>query len=39
MLKGLAVDANKLPAASFDDRWSAMTTSTTGAPERMLADR
>lgn len=33
-LKGLAVDANKLPAASFDDRWSAMSTTTIGTPER-----
>ena len=24
LLKGLTVDANKLPAADFDDRWSAM---------------
>ncbi|MBR1234765.1 hypothetical protein [Bradyrhizobium sp. AUGA SZCCT0182] len=39
MLKGLEVDANKLPAASFDDRWFAMSTSTTGTPERTLADR
>ena len=39
MSKGLAVDANELPAASFDDRWSAMSTSTIGTPERTLADR
>ena len=37
MSKGLAVDANKLPAASFDDRWSALSTSTTGTPEHTLA--
>jgi hypothetical protein len=24
LLKGLTVDANKLPPADFDDRWSAM---------------
>ena len=24
LLKGLTVDANKLPTADFDDRWSAM---------------
>jgi hypothetical protein len=34
MLRGLTVDANKLPAASFDDRWSAMSSSTTDTPER-----
>jgi hypothetical protein len=32
--KGLAVDANELPAASFDERWSAMSPSTTDTPER-----
>ncbi|MBR1211551.1 hypothetical protein [Bradyrhizobium sp. JYMT SZCCT0180] len=37
MPKGLAVD--ELPAASFDDRWSAMSTSATSTPERTLADR
>ncbi len=31
---GLTVDANELPTASFDDRWSAMSPSTTDAPER-----
>jgi hypothetical protein len=30
------VDANQLPAASFDDRWSAMSVSTTDTPERRL---
>lgn len=34
MSKGLTVDANELPAASFDDRWSAMSSSTTDTPER-----
>jgi hypothetical protein len=34
MLKDLAVDANKLSTASFEDRWSAMSASTTGTPER-----
>ena len=34
MLKGLTVDANELPTASFDDRWSAMSASTTDTPER-----
>jgi hypothetical protein len=29
MLKDLTVDANNLPTASFDDRWSAMSASTT----------
>jgi hypothetical protein len=24
LLKGLVIDANKLPTADFDDRWSAM---------------
>jgi hypothetical protein len=32
--KGLAVDANEFPAASFDDRWSAMSASTTDSAER-----
>ena len=32
-LKGPTVDANS-PAASFDDRWSAMSASTTGSSER-----
>ena len=34
MLKDLAVDANKLSTASFEDRWSAMSASTTDPPER-----
>lgn len=34
MLKGLTVDANKLPTASFDDRWSAISASTTDTAER-----
>jgi hypothetical protein len=34
MSKGLTVDANKLPPASFDDRWSAMSASPTDAAER-----
>ena len=33
MLKGLPVDANT-PTASFEDRWSAMSASKTGAPEQ-----
>ena len=32
MLRGLTVDANK--AASFDDRWSAISASKTDTPER-----
>ena len=32
--KGLAVDANELPASSFDERWSAMSASKTDTPER-----
>jgi hypothetical protein len=36
MLKDLTVDANKLPAASFDDRWSAMSALTTDTAERGL---
>jgi len=36
ILRGLTVDANKLPAVSFDDRWSAMSTSTTDTAERRL---
>jgi hypothetical protein len=32
MLRGLTVDANK--AASFDDRWSAISASTKDTPER-----
>jgi hypothetical protein len=34
MLKGLTVDANKLPTASFDDRWSAISASTMDTAER-----
>ena len=34
MSKGLTVDANELPAASFDERWSAMSPSTTDTSER-----
>ena len=34
MLKDLTVDTNKLPTASFEDRWSAMSTSTTDTVER-----
>jgi hypothetical protein len=34
MSKGLNVDANELPTASFDERWSAMSSSTTGTAER-----
>ena len=34
MSKGLNVDANGLPTASFDERWSAMSSSTTGTAER-----
>ena len=33
MSKGLAVDANELPAASFDERWSAIPASKTDTPE------
>ena len=36
MLKDLTVDANKLPAVSFDDRWSAMSALTTDTAERGL---
>ena len=32
--KGLSVDANELPTASFDERWSAMSPSTTDTSER-----
>ena len=32
-LKGAPVDAN-IPAASFDDRWSAISASTTDSSER-----
>jgi hypothetical protein len=34
MLKGFTVDANKLPTASFNDRWSAISASTTDTAER-----
>ena len=34
MSKGLTVDANDLPAASFDERWSAISASKTDTPER-----
>jgi hypothetical protein len=34
MSNGLNVDANGLPTASFDERWSAMSSSTTGTAER-----
>ena len=33
-LKGSTVDVNEVPAASFDDRWSAMSAATTDRPER-----
>ena len=32
--KGLAVDANELPTASFDERWSAISASPTHTPEQ-----
>jgi hypothetical protein len=32
-------DANEFPAASFDDRWSAMSAPTTDTAERKLDDR
>jgi hypothetical protein len=34
MSKGLDVDANEFSTASFDERWSAMSSSTTGTVER-----
>jgi hypothetical protein len=34
MLKDLTVDANNPSTASFEDRWSAMSASTTDTPER-----
>ena len=34
MSKGLSVDAKELPTASFDERWSAMSPSTTDTSER-----
>lgn len=36
MPKGPTLDANELSAASFDDRWSAMSASTTGTAEHRL---
>jgi hypothetical protein len=36
MLKDLTVDADKLPTASFGDRWSAISASTTDTAERRL---
>lgn len=36
MPDGRTVDANKLPAASFDDRWSAISASATDTAERRL---
>jgi hypothetical protein len=36
LLKSLTVDANKFPIANFDDRWSAMSASTTDTAERRL---
>jgi hypothetical protein len=38
LLKGLAVDANKLPTVDFDDRWSAMfaLSETTDTAQRRL---
>ena len=36
MLKDLTVDASTLPTASFEDRWSAMSTSTTDTAEHRL---
>jgi hypothetical protein len=39
MLKGVTVDANKLPAASFDDRWSAISASTADTAEHRLDPR
>ena len=36
MLKGAAVDANKLPTASFDERWSAISATTMDTTERKL---
>ena len=34
MSKGLTVDAKELPSASFDERWSAISASTTDTAER-----
>jgi hypothetical protein len=36
MLKDLTVDANKLTTASFDERWSAISDSTTDPIERRV---
>jgi hypothetical protein len=36
LLKGLTVDANKVPAADFNDRWSALSAS---APATDSAER
>ncbi len=33
-LKGVTVDANEFPTASFDDRWSAISASKTDTPEQ-----
>jgi hypothetical protein len=33
-MKGLTVDANELPTASFDERWSAISASKTDTPEQ-----
>ena len=38
-MKDLTVDANKLPAASFEDRWSAMSAPATDTAERGLEVR
>jgi hypothetical protein len=35
-LNSVAVDGNNLPAASFDDRWSAISASTTDTPSDRL---
>lgn len=36
MSKGVTVDANEIAAASFDDRWSAISASTPDTAERRL---
>ena len=36
MSRGHTVDANELPAASFDDRWSAISASTADTAEHRL---
>jgi hypothetical protein len=33
-MKGLTVEANELPTASFDERWSAIPASKTDTPEQ-----